>query len=82
MAAVAVNGMRNGRAVGNGSTAREKDDRDIWMPAIGKEKQLSIGWTIAYYLVLVGGAVFWWQGLWKMTEYEGALVDFSVPGRR
>lgn len=38
--------------------------------------QLSIIWTIAYYFLLVVGAVSWWKLLWVLTESESALTSF------
>jgi len=38
--------------------------------------QLSIIWTVAYYLLLVVGAVSWWKLLWALTESESALTRF------
>ncbi|KAJ6024542.1 hypothetical protein N7540_005339 [Penicillium herquei] len=39
--------------------------------------QLSIAWTIAYYLLLVAGAVAFAQLLWPLTESYHALISFS-----
>ncbi|KAE8154793.1 hypothetical protein BDV25DRAFT_147000 [Aspergillus avenaceus] len=38
---------------------------------------LSIGWTIAYYLILVGGAIGFYYALWPLTESPNALVAFN-----
>ena len=38
--------------------------------------QLSIIWSIAYYALLVVGAVSWWKLLWPLTESESALTTF------
>lgn len=38
---------------------------------------LSVLWTVAYYILLVGGAVGWWKCLWVLTESESSLVDFK-----
>ena len=35
---------------------------------------LARGWSLAYYLLLVVGAVGWWRGLWALTESGNALV--------
>lgn len=32
------------------------------------------GWSVAYYLLLVVGAVAWWRQLWALTESGNALV--------
>ncbi|KAJ5778993.1 hypothetical protein N7457_006713 [Penicillium paradoxum] len=39
--------------------------------------RLHIGWTVAYYLLLVAGALGFAQGLWPLTESYNALVSFS-----
>lgn len=31
------------------------------------------GWSVGYYLLLVGGAVAWWRGLWGLTESGNGL---------
>lgn len=33
-------------------------------------------WTIAYYVLLVAGAVYWYRHLWSQTESPLALVSF------
>ncbi|AEO69313.1 uncharacterized protein THITE_44263 [Thermothielavioides terrestris NRRL 8126] len=38
----------------------------------------SILWTVAYYVLLVGGAVLWWRNLWVLSESENALVPTSA----
>ncbi|KKY38621.1 putative abi-domain-containing protein [Diaporthe ampelina] len=35
---------------------------------------LGRGWSVAYYLLLVVGAVAWWRQLWALTESGNALV--------
>ena len=86
--------MTNGSSNGNGTTTRGKEDGDsLWQPkktkvdAYGyggqskKHQQggpLGIWWTVAYYAILVGGAVGWWFSLWPLTESDTALIDISV----
>ncbi|KAE8399414.1 hypothetical protein BDV37DRAFT_231510 [Aspergillus pseudonomiae] len=41
--------------------------------------QLSIGWTIAYYGILVGGATGFYYALWPLTDSSSALVAFTRP---
>ncbi|ERS97163.1 prenyl protein peptidase [Sporothrix schenckii 1099-18] len=36
----------------------------------------SLLWTIAYYILLVTGAIYWYQHLWSQTESPLALVSF------
>ncbi|KAJ5504635.1 CAAX amino terminal protease [Penicillium fimorum] len=38
---------------------------------------LGVGWTIAYYVLLVAGALGFSWGLWPLTESYHALVSFS-----
>ncbi|KAK8200134.1 uncharacterized protein BKA78DRAFT_303417 [Phyllosticta capitalensis] len=37
-----------------------------------------IGWTTAYYVLLVAGAVGFWKLLWTLTESSNALVVFGA----
>ncbi|KAL2020266.1 hypothetical protein VTK56DRAFT_8590 [Thermocarpiscus australiensis] len=37
-------------------------------------KRPSILWTVAYYLLLVTGAVLWWKNLWVLSESDNALL--------
>jgi len=39
-------------------------------------RDLSVVWTIAYYMLLVGGAYYWWNYLWLLTESTSALAKF------
>lgn len=39
-------------------------------------RDLSVVWTIAYYMLLVGGAYYWWNYLWLLTESTSALTKF------
>ena len=38
------------------------------------DANIAIGWTIAYYVILVAGAVGFWKSLKILTSSEGALV--------
>lgn len=40
----------------------------------GEAVALSRGWSVAYYVLLVVGAVAWWRQLWALTESGNALV--------
>ena len=48
--------------------------------ASAQNAQLSVVWTLAYYVLLVVGAVSWYKFLWPMTESSSALARFSKPG--
>ena len=37
--------------------------------------RLGVAWTVAYYALLVAGAVGFWKGLWPLTESEGKLAE-------
>lgn len=53
---------------------RGKEDADHSFPQAG-DGTLGIGWTVAYYLLLVVGAVvFYWQ-LWPLTESVRQLAS-------
>lgn len=38
---------------------------------------LGVGWTVAYYLFLVGGAFGFWWNLWALTDSPRALASFG-----
>lgn len=40
----------------------------------GQAVALGRGWSVAYYVLLVVGAVAWWRQLWALTESGDALV--------
>lgn len=40
----------------------------------GKGKELGIGWTVAYYVLLLAGAVGFRSALWPLTDSEHALA--------
>lgn len=61
----------------------EEDDRDepAWPTAIAaalNPNALGVGWTVAYYFLLVTGAVGFGVCLWPLTESLNTLVDFGV----
>lgn len=41
----------------------------------------SILWTVAYYVLLVAGAVLWYRNLWVLSESGNALVPSEAFGR-
>ncbi|PYH97507.1 prenyl protein protease [Aspergillus ellipticus CBS 707.79] len=47
-----------------------KDDSD------GSNGQLGVGWTVAYYTLLVGGAVSFYYALWPLSDSLNALASF------
>lgn len=56
---------------------KEDSDDDVKIGVTGNSGELGIGWTVAYYVLLVAGAVGFAQGLWPLTESYHALVSFS-----
>ncbi|KAH7321538.1 CAAX protease self-immunity-domain-containing protein [Rhexocercosporidium sp. MPI-PUGE-AT-0058] len=57
------------RGLGEGKRSEDAMGRD-------NDGKLSVVWTIAYYILLVVGAVSWWKYLWLLTESELALTLF------
>jgi prenyl protein peptidase len=67
---------------------RLKSGETILGPDIGESKrsedrspkdaggQLGVAWTIAYYILLMVGAVGWYKLLWPLTESASALAKF------
>jgi prenyl protein peptidase len=47
----------------------------------GSGKRASILWSVAYYVLLVAGAVLWWKNLWRLSESENALVGVEAFGK-
>ena len=64
--------VESGDSVGPAFT-RGKEDAD----AVEVDGTLGVGWTVAYYVLLVAGAVGFCHGLWPLTESYHALVSFS-----
>lgn len=52
---------------GNGNGEGERQGLPVGSAA-------GLAWTVAYYLLLVAGAVAWYRELWALTESENALV--------
>ncbi|KAJ5397325.1 hypothetical protein N7509_005438 [Penicillium cosmopolitanum] len=66
-----------GESFGVPINTRGKEDSDGNYVAEDDDGQLGIGWTIAYYLLLVLGAVSFAQCLWPLTESYYGLVSFT-----
>lgn len=62
-----------GEPLGPPIPSRVKEDVDKFQVAQGR---LSIGWTVAYYIILIAGAVAFYKQLWPLTASPQALVDF------
>lgn len=54
---------------------RAKEDSEI-SPLQVAGSQLGISWTVAYYVLLVAGAVGFYYALWPLTESKLALAAF------
>lgn len=63
-----------GEYVTSPATREDKrtEHRDIQWTGV----QLSIIWTVAYYLLLVVGSISWWKLLWTLTESDSSLTSF------
>lgn len=58
---------------------KEDEDEDGKGRGIGVGNgELSIGWTVVYYVLLVVGAMGFAWALWPLTQSYNALVDFGV----
>lgn len=38
-------------------------------------RETGMGWSVVYYVLLVGGAVIWWKALWGLSVSENGLVS-------
>jgi len=54
---------------------RGKDDVNV--DSAREPGQLHLGWTIAYYVLLVSGAYAFYLGLWSLTESSQPLASFK-----
>lgn len=62
-----------------GPPLRGKEDRDGNGRGVDVGSgELSIGWTVAYYALLVLGAMGFAWALWPLTKSYNALLDFGV----
>ncbi|KAF2280433.1 CaaX prenyl protein-like proteinase Rce1 [Westerdykella ornata] len=53
--------------------ARGKDDTDAVPKTVPSGESKGIAWTVAYYIILVGGAYGFYRGLFPLTESAYAL---------
>jgi len=58
------------------STKRNEDIVALDSP-MEKVKILGLGWTVAYYVLLVAGALGWYHSIWRLTDSQNALIDFG-----
>lgn len=66
------NAMGLPRVWGKVSRIRDQDVRQ------GGSDEGWVLWTIAYYVLLVGGALTFWKNIWALTESQNTLVPGSV----
>ncbi|KAH8689658.1 CaaX prenyl proteinase Rce1 [Talaromyces proteolyticus] len=59
---------------------RGKDDTEV-SPAQVTDGRVPVGWTIAYYELLVAGAVGFYFLLWPLTESPLALASFAASSK-
>ncbi|KAL1964239.1 hypothetical protein VTN77DRAFT_7197 [Rasamsonia byssochlamydoides] len=59
---------------------RGKDDTDVSKLQVAGGR-LGIGWTIAYYVLLVAGAVGFYRLLWPLTQSSLALASFEANSK-
>ncbi|KAL9129854.1 MAG: hypothetical protein Q9217_001809 [Psora testacea] len=56
-----------------GGPTRGKEDTDAAQD--DGPQRLGAAWTVAYYVILVAGAIAWWKTLWPLSESQGALMN-------
>ncbi|KAI1115033.1 CaaX protease [Nemania sp. NC0429] len=61
----------------DGDGADGDRDRDGGKAAPGNARP-SVLWSVAYYVLLVGGAVGWWRNLGVLTASDNALVPMKI----
>lgn len=61
---------------GNGEGQIQKKDENHVTGIKTKvaDTRLGVGWTVAYYVILVTGAVGFWKSLWTLTESPSNLI--------
>lgn len=59
-----------------GAKSKQDDQREDQSPVYVTPGELGIGWTVAYYGLLVVGAVGFYFALWPLTESKYALASF------
>lgn len=61
-----------------GPIGRGKGDGEASKAAVQvADGRLGIGWTVAYYVLLVAGAVAFWKELWVLTDSERKLASLG-----
>lgn len=65
-----------GVPIGPPLVVRGKDDTDASRVQVA-DGRLGVSWTVAYYVLLVAGAVGFYYLLWPLTESSLALASFA-----
>lgn len=66
-------GVEAGVPIGPPESDKRSDDQKAYDDDFPPESSRGIGWTIAYYIVLVAGAYGFYRGLFPLTESRYAL---------
>jgi prenyl protein peptidase len=61
---------------GEDQSRKRDEDKATGVNVRVADGELSIAWTVAYYVILVAGAVGFWKELWALTESSSALMQF------
>ena len=75
---VAGRGAWAERRRGGGKRKVSEEDPLMVMPGVDlrvAEGRLGVRWTVAYYVLLMAGAVAFWRGLWPLTESSRRLAE-------
>lgn len=68
--------------IGAFDQTRRKQDTEASPATLGRTSassgRLGLGWTLAYYVLLVIGAVLFFTNLWTLTESSHAFVDLGA----
>ena len=75
---------------GNGITPKDAPHAERYSSHSGGqghqfERQISVVWSLAYYVLLTVGAVSFYMNLWPLTQSKSALVGFGTgdkPGSK
>lgn len=63
--------------MGPAGEARGKEDTEVNAERQGGNSGAGLGYTVAYYALLVAGAYGFYKNLWRLTESGNALVAFE-----
>ena len=57
-----------------GGPVRGKEDSDGRYQGA---RTVGLAWTVAYYIILIAGAVAWWKALWILSESKQDLMKIG-----